>query len=95
MSDFFHPKTEHRSRIDRTCIYCAEKINKGDWYTKQTGVWEGDWFTNHFHDECFKDLCDNGDDEFCPYSNERPAKVLDVPAEGGNSGSGVTRHSTE
>lgn len=73
MSDFFNPSTQHKCRVTRSCIYCAEPIEKGEFYTKQTGVWEGSWFTNHFHDECFKDLCDIGEGEFTPYSNERPS----------------------
>lgn len=78
MSDFFNDPTQHRSRRNRPCIYCGEPINKGDVYTNQTGRYDGEWQTNHYHQECFQDLCDSGDREFCPYSNERPV-LEDAP----------------
>jgi hypothetical protein len=81
MSDFFNPATSHTCCVSRNCSYCSEQINKGDLYIRQTGVWEGSWFTNHFHPECFRDLCDSGEGEFTPYSNERPTVVEDVHSE--------------
>ena len=81
MSDFNNASTQHKARVKRPCIYCAEPINKGDIYTKQTGVWEGDWFTSHYHGECFQDLCDSGDGEFTPYSNERPERAASTGGE--------------
>jgi len=72
MSDFFRDATEHRSRDNRRCTYCGEPINKGDFYKRQTGVWDGSWFVSRFHHECFDDLCEQGEGEFAPYENERP-----------------------
>ena len=72
MADFYHPPTEQKARKGCKCIYCGQQILAGDLYKKQSGVFEGDWFTNRYHPECWDDLELSGDDEFCPYSNERP-----------------------
>lgn len=72
MSDFYHPMTQQRSLKQRLCIYCGEMIEVGQVYNKQSGVWDGDWFTNHYHPECWDDLRVSGEDEFTPYSAERP-----------------------
>ena len=72
MSDYFSTPQAIRARKARSCIYCAEPINVGDRYTRQSGVFEGSWFTSHYHHECFDDLTESGDREFTPYSNERP-----------------------
>jgi len=72
MSDFYNPSSQHKCRVLRSCIYCAEPISIGAIYTKQTGVFEGSWFTNHYHPECFDDMIASCDGEFTPYSNERP-----------------------
>ena len=52
--------------------YCGESIPKGESYREQTGYWEGSAFRNRFHPECFQALCDEGEGEFTPYSEERP-----------------------
>lgn len=75
MSDFFHPMTEQVSRKQRRCIYCYEHIDKGDLYRKQSGVWEGMWFTSDYHPECWDAFGVDGWEEFLPHSNDRPKKV--------------------
>lgn len=71
MSDFYNAPKERRARNNHQCTYCAEDIRAGDRYTHQTGVYDGRWYENKMHPECFEDMCD-GDGEFTPYSNERP-----------------------
>ena len=72
MSDFFNPPTTQCARRPYRCIYCGETIENGHVYQKQKGVWDGEWFTNHYHPECFHDFGQTGDPEFHPHSNERP-----------------------
>lgn len=49
-----------------------EPIAAGSEYVFQKGNYDGRWYENKMHPECFEDMCD-GDGEFTPYSNERPA----------------------
>ena len=74
MSDYFSDPQTICARKTRPCIYCAESINAGDHYTRQSGVFEGSWFTSHYHHECYEDLREICMDEFTPYSNERPQR---------------------
>ena len=72
MSDFYNPQENRIARKLHRCTYCAEPIAVGEWYVFQKGVYDGRWYENKMHPECFEDLCD-GDGEFTPYSNDRPA----------------------
>lgn len=72
MRDFYNPVEYRKARKDHQCTYCAELISKGDAYAHQTGVYDGSWYTSKMHPECFDDLCEQGDGEYAPYSNERP-----------------------
>lgn len=72
MSDFFNPHEIRRARKAHRCIYCSEEIHVGESYVHQTGVSDGRWYTSKMHQECFQELCDSGDFEFTPNSNERP-----------------------
>ena len=71
MSDFYNAHEVRKARKAHQCIYCAEEIAAGNIYSHQTGVYDGRWYTNKMHTECFEDAFD-GEDEFMPYSNERP-----------------------
>ncbi len=70
--NFFNPQVSRKASKDHSCSYCAEPINKGDYYTFQKGNCEGRWFESKMHPECFDDMCEQGDGEYTPYSNERP-----------------------
>lgn len=72
MGNFFHPMTEQASRTVRQCICCAYAIEKGERYCKQSGVWEGKFFTSHYHAACWTALDDGGDWEFSPGGGEPP-----------------------
>ena len=74
MSDFFSDQKVVTARKDHRCTYCGESISKGEKYTYQQGNWNGRWFESKMHNECFADLCESGDGEYTPYSNERPTK---------------------
>lgn len=72
MSDFFHPMTQQTSRKLRQCIWCAYAIEKGETYCRQSGVWEGEYVTNQFHDACWDALEADDFEEFMPGSGEPP-----------------------
>jgi hypothetical protein len=75
MPDFNAPHTLRKARKAHRCIYCAEAIDTGTEYAHQTGNYDGRWYANKMHPECFDDLYSDG--EFTPYSNDRP-KALDA-----------------
>ena len=72
MSDFYNPHESRLARKAHRCTWCADPINAGDTYAHQTGVFDGRWYTSKMHPECFDDMCEQGDGEYTPYSNERP-----------------------
>ncbi|QRF55350.1 hypothetical protein [Variovorax paradoxus] len=73
MGNFFHPMTEQASRTLRQCICCAYAIEKGERYCKQSGVWEGDYCTNHYHTACWAALLEEGAAfEFTPGEGDPP-----------------------
>ena len=72
MGDFYNLHEARCARKSHQCTWCAEPINKGDTYTHQTGVYDGSWYTSKMHSECFEAMCEDGDGEYMPYSNERP-----------------------
>ena len=78
MSDFFHGMTTHRCAKRRPCIWCGEMIEQGQIYCRQSGVLEGDFFTNHYHPECYDALGESDVDEFSPYDNQRPPSPGDL-----------------
>lgn len=80
MSSYFRPDETRKARKLHRCTYCGEEINTGDIYKYQTGIFDGRWFVSKMHPECFEDLCDVGDGEYTPYSNERPATLAQVTA---------------
>jgi len=74
MADFFHPMTEQIAAKTYRCINCGEHIENGERYCKQSGVYDGSYYTNRFHPECFDSLCEEDEFVFVPYSGERPQK---------------------
>ena len=74
MTGFYTTAVTRTAKKVHKCSYCAEDINKGDSYEYQDGNSEGRWFKTRMHQECFEDMCEQGDGEYTPYSNERPKK---------------------
>ena len=72
MTDFYNSVEYRKARKEHSCTYCGESIPSGSSYAWQSGNYEGRWFTSKMHLECFEDMCENGDGEYTPYSNERP-----------------------
>jgi hypothetical protein len=67
-----------KARKDYMCIWCGQKIIKGDVYYRRSGAWEGSVATDQWHPECNQASVEsariNHDDEFDRYENERPSK---------------------
>jgi hypothetical protein len=74
MSNFYGPHETRKARRPHRCTYCGEAIPVGTQYEHQTGVYDGRWFTNKMHSECFEDMCETNCSAFMPYSNERPVR---------------------
>lgn len=69
-------KTEPIARKDHKCIWCGQKIPKGEQYLAERSVYDGEMQNHHWHMECWSASKDEmgytGDWEFGPYENERP-----------------------
>lgn len=74
MSDFFHPMTRQNCRKAHRCENCGEPLDIGQPYCKQSGVYDGNYYTNRFHPECWDSLIGDGEFEFTPYGGERPRR---------------------
>ncbi len=65
-----------KARVEHKCVWCGEQILKGEKYFYNTGLFDGDWQSNHWHEECIEaareELRGNYDEEFCPYTRSRP-----------------------
>lgn len=65
-------KKQHR------CIWCGEGVLAGEKYYREQSIYEGQMQNHAWHEECIEDAREtlhNGDDEFLPYSNERPERT--------------------
>lgn len=67
-------ETRPKARKDHRCIWCGEKILKGNIYVAERSVFDGEMQNHHWHEECLTDARNNSDYEweFTPYDNERP-----------------------
>ena len=74
MSDFYGENITRKARTPHKCTWCAERINKGEIYCFQKGNYDDHWYETKMHQECWKDFCDGGENEYTPYSAERPVK---------------------
>ena len=72
MSNFYSEVQDRTAAKDHKCTWCAEHINKGDDYKFQKGNHEGSWFETKMHPECWQDFIDGGENEYTPYSADRP-----------------------
>lgn len=68
--------TVRRAAKQHRCIWCGQAINKGDSYHDERSVYYGSIQRNRWHPECLEyardDMRESGDQEFMPWSNERP-----------------------
>lgn len=75
MSYVLLSQTEPIARKDHCCIWCGEIIAKGEKYTAERSVYDGEMQNHHWHTECLK-ACQienfrEAEYEFMPYENER------------------------
>jgi len=65
----------HKARKQHQCIWCGQMILVGESYVYTTGMYLGDFQTQHFHPECCKaagEYFDSGEEEFDPCDHKRP-----------------------
>ena len=75
MSYTFISLRSTRAAKRHRCIWCGERIERGEQYLRVIGKFEGDLLSDPYHLECREAAqadFDDGEDEFCPYDNERP-----------------------
>jgi hypothetical protein len=69
-------ETKPIARKDHRCIWCGQKIAKGEQYVAERSVFGGEMQNHHWHDGCAKacraENWNESEWEFEPYSNERP-----------------------
>lgn len=75
MSDFYNTVTRPKAAKPHRCIYCAAAIPKGEVHWHQTGRYDGAWFANRYHDECWDALIAEGDFEFMPGEGDPPQRI--------------------
>lgn len=56
-------ETRHRSRKERPCIWCREKIAAGEMYVRSAVIVEGEFQANAYHPECLEALNDMAAEE--------------------------------
>lgn len=62
---------------DHPCIWCTEKILKGEKYHLQAGVYDAEMCTNRYHPECFEVASESfleGDCDFVPNQCKRGSR---------------------
>lgn len=52
MSDFYSTTTIRATRKRHVCEHCLTAIAIGSPATRQAGMWDGDFFSDHVHPEC-------------------------------------------
>ena len=75
MTDFYNTPTQPKAACDHKCTYCHGLLPRGEIHYKQTGNYDGDWFANRYHDECWQELNRTGEDEFMPGEGEIPDRI--------------------
>lgn len=80
MSDFFREPEHPVARKAAQCIACCWPIEQSEKYVRQTGIWDGRWFVNRFHAECFDVLCSDAEGEFSPGSFDPPERLRAIAA---------------
>lgn len=76
MSDLHNQPTEPIAARDHSCKFCCGLIPKGEKHYKQTGVFDGSWYSNRYHGECWEDLDSQGETEFMPGDGDVPARIV-------------------
>lgn len=67
-----------KARKIHRCIWCGETILVGQEYRRENSVYDGRFQDHAWHLECNEDAADyfaSDEDEFLPYSAERPRPI--------------------
>ena len=68
-------ETEPRARKEYSCIWCSEKIRKGEKHVHESSKNDGDFQDHRWHMECrtAADLffCTSWEEEFTPHDHKR------------------------
>lgn len=64
------------ARKEHKCVWCGEKILKGEKHTKRAYVMEGEFVHDRLHSECYVAMCDGtldwlDNEGFCEYAFKR------------------------
>jgi len=77
--------TKPTAKKEYDCIWCSEKILKGEQHVKEVGNYQGDFQSNRWHQECHCAaqlyFSENNENEFTPYDNKRGSKEIVHPVE--------------
>jgi hypothetical protein len=83
--------TKPIARKEHRCIWCGQKIVKGERYLAERSVFDGEMQNHHWHFECNEACLDENagesEWEFEPYGNQRP-----VPQGACGQREGVRKH---
>lgn len=61
-----------KTRKAHRCTWCGEQINVGASAQYRTGVWDGDFFSEYYHPECYDAMARSDDlEEFDPMDQLR------------------------
>lgn len=75
MSDFNNPPTKQKAAREHICKYCLGPVFKGEVHWHQKGNYEGSWYSNRYHNECWNVLETSEEYEFLPGDGEIPKRV--------------------
>lgn len=76
MSNFYNDATRQRAAKSHYCDFCSAVIAKGEIHWRQTGNYDGAWFSNRFHGECWGTLSEEGSFEFIPGEGTPPDRII-------------------
>lgn len=81
MSDYIADPTNPIARKTHRCIYCYGPIPVGEKHWHQRARYDGAWQTNRYHDECWQDISEWGDEEFTPGCVDMPPRIAALAAQ--------------
>ena len=75
--------TKPTAKKEYDCIWCSEKILKGESHVKEVGNYDREFQSNRWHQECHDAaqlyFSENDETDFTPYDNERASKEEKLP----------------
>jgi len=81
-------RTKPIARKNYRCVYCGEKIHKGEKHIHEISIFEGEFQDHRWHKECLSSHIKSGEVEFDYMSNDRP-KSFDNSSDQRHSGCAI------